>query len=366
LSAKRYAIVPGDGIGVEVTPQALRAMEAAAASEGLDVEVRVFPFGADHYLETGETLPEGMLDRFLEYDGLFMGAFGDPRVPDMRHAREILLATRFGLDLYANFRPVRCPTDRLCPLRGFGARDIDLVVFRENTEGSYVGVGGIFKKGTQDEVAIEQEINTRKGVERIIRLAFEYAREAARGRVTMSDKSNAMRHGHDLWQRTFHEIAEEYDDIESNHLFIDALAMELVRDPRPFEVIVTGNLFGDIITDLGAALQGGMGMATSANLHPGRTSMFEPVHGSAPDIAGQDVANPFGAVLTVAMMLEATGCVPAAERIERAVRECLEAGECTRDIGGTLTTTAAGDAVVRRLEKRADHDAERATGRGTR
>jgi len=346
---RTYAIVPGDGIGVEVSREAMAALSAVAEVEGIALAMDVFPFGAEHYLRTGETLPAGTLDRFRTYDAIFMGAFGDPRVPDMRHARDILLGTRFELDLFANIRPVRCPLERLNPLKAHRAEDIDFVVFRENTEGAYVGVGGIFKKGTPDEVAVQEDINTRKGVERIVRLAFEHARSAGRRRVTMSDKSNAMRFGHDLWQRAFREVAAEYAEIEADHYYVDALVMEMIRNPRAFDVVVTCNLFGDIVTDLGASLQGGMGMAVSANVHPGRTSMFEPVHGSAPDIAGRDIANPFGAILTAAAMLDHTGCAAAARRLERAVRECLADRACTRDVGGELGTSAAGRAVVERI-----------------
>ncbi len=235
------------------------------------------------------------------------------------------------------------------PLKNYKAADIDFVVFRENTEGAYVGIGGIFKKGTPDEVAIQEDVNTRKGVERIIRAAFEYARENGRRKVTMTDKSNALRYGHDLWTRVFAEVAAEYDGIESDHMFVDALVMQMVRDPRQFDVIVTCNMFGDIITDLGAQLQGGLGFACSGNINPTGTSMFEPVHGSAPDIAGTDTANPFAAILTAAMMLQHTGLPEAAARIEQAVQDCLEAGECTVELGGSLGTKAAGDAVVRRL-----------------
>jgi len=350
MSERRYAIIAGDGIGVEVTREALAVVRAACAVEGASPVLDELPYGAEHFLSTGETLPAGSFDRFRTYDAVFMGAFGDPRVPDMRHARDILLGTRFALDLYANVRPIRCLDDRLCPLRDYRAEDIDMVVFRENTEGLYVGVGGILKKDTPDEIAIQEEVNTRKGVERIVRAAFEFAQADGRHRVIMADKSNAMRFGHDLWQRCFREIAAEYPALESGHYYIDALAMEMIRDPRRLDVVVTNNLFGDIITDLGASLQGGLGMAASANVHPGRTSMFEPVHGSAPDIAGRDLANPFGAMLTAALMLRHTGLAKAGERIEHAVLDAVRSGACTRDIGGTLGTRAAGDAVVRRLE----------------
>jgi 3-isopropylmalate dehydrogenase len=349
---RRYAVVPGDGIGVDVTREAIKVLGAAADVAGVRLSLDTFDFSAEKYLQTGETLPPGMLERFRTYDAIFMGAFGDPRVPDMRHAADILLGTRFGLDLYANLRPVRCLHDRLCPLRGFTARDVDFVVFRENTEGLYVGMGGIFKKGTPDEIAIQEDVNTRKGVERIVRAAFEYARTHGRRKVTLSDKSNVLRYGHDLWQRVFAEAATEYPEIEAKHLFVDALTMQMVKDPRQFDVIVTCNMFGDIVTDLGAQLQGGLGMAASGNIRPDGTSMFEPVHGSAPKYAGQDTANPLGAILTAAMMLDHTGLAEPARWVEEAVVACLEARECTADVGGQLRCAATGDAVARRLMQR--------------
>ncbi|HEY6148040.1 MAG TPA: isocitrate/isopropylmalate family dehydrogenase, partial [Thermoanaerobaculia bacterium] len=305
-----------------------------------------------HYLATGETLPPGALDDLsTRFDAIFMGAFGDPRVPDMKHAADILLGTRFGLDLYVNYRPVRCLDDRLCPLKGFSARDVDFVVFRENTEGAYVGAGGNFKKATPDEVAVQEDVSTRKGVERIIRYAFEHARGRGRKRVVMSDKSNAMRFVGDLWQRTFAAVAAEYPDTQSSHLYVDALCLQIVKDPRQFDVIVTNNMFGDIVTDLGAALQGGLGMAASGNIHPGRVSMFEPVHGSAPKYAGTGKANPFGAILTIALMLEHLGKSEEAAAIERAVQACVAERRCTADVGGTLSTLEAGDAVCQALAR---------------
>ena len=275
-----------------------------------------------------------------------MGAFGDPRVPDMKHAADILLGARFQLDLYVNYRPVRCLDDRLSPLKSHGAGDIDFVVFRENTEGSYVGCGGNFKRGTPDEVAVQEDVSTRKGVERIVRHAFEFASSRGRRRVVMADKSNAMRYVGDLWQRTFAEVAARYPDIESSSLFVDALCMQIVKDPSQFDVIVTNNLFGDIVTDLAAALQGGLGMAASGNIHPGRVSMFEPVHGSAPKYAGTGRANPFGAILTVALMLDHLGRPQEAAAVEQAVQSCVRKCRCTRDVGGVLSTAQAGDAVV--------------------
>ena len=348
---RRYAMVPGDGIGIDVTAEAVKVLKAASRLFGFGLTLEHFDFGAERYLASGVTLPEGTLELWSQFDAVFMGAFGDPRVPDMKHAADILLGTRFRMDLYANVRPVRCLSERLCPLRHYAASDIDFVVFRENTEGAYAGMGGIFKKGTPDEIGIQEDVNTRKGVERIIRAAFAYAAAEGRTKVTMSDKSNALRHAHDIWQRVFHEVAAEYPGIQSNHLYVDALTMQLVKDPRQFEVIVTCNMFGDIVTDLGAALQGGLGMAASGNIHPGRTSMFEPVHGSAPKYAGTDTANPFGAILTAGMMLEHTGLVDAARAIEAAVVACLEARECTADVGGSLGARAATDAVVSRMTK---------------
>jgi 3-isopropylmalate dehydrogenase len=346
---RNYAILPGDGIGVDVTREAVKVLRAAEQSAGLQLDMEFFDYGAERYLRTGETLPDEALETLRGFDAIYMGALGDPRVPDMRHARDILLGTRFKLDLFMNLRPVRCFHDSLCPLKNFSAKDIDFVVFRENTEGLYVGMGGIFKKGTPDEVAIQEDVNTRKGVERIIRAAFDYAKQHGRKKVTMSDKSNALRFGHDLWQRVFFELAEQYPGIEANHLYVDALTMQMIKNPAQFDVIVTCNMFGDIITDLGAQLQGGLGMAASGNIHPGATSMFEPVHGSAPKYAGSDRSNPFAAILTAAMMLEHTGLPEPAAKIERAVTDCLSEGECTVDLGGKLGTAATGDAVARRV-----------------
>ena len=344
-------MVPGDGIGVDVTREAVKVLERVARLRASPLEPVVFPWSADHYLSTGVTVPPGAFeDLSRNYDAIFMGAFGDPRVPDMKHAAEILLGARFALDLYVNYRPVRCLDDRLCPLKRFSAADVDFVVFRENTEGSYVGAGGHLKKGTSDEVAVQEDVSTRKGVERIIRYAFEYARARGRKRVVMSDKSNAMRYVGDLWQRAFFEVAREYPDVESSHLYIDALCMQMVKDPRQFDVVVTNNMFGDIATDLGAALQGGLGMAASGNIHPGRISMFEPVHGSAPKYAGTGKANPFGAILTAGLLLEHLGHAVEAAAIERAVGRSLREGRATADVGGSLSTSAAGDAVCERIE----------------
>jgi 3-isopropylmalate dehydrogenase len=285
-----------------------------------------------------------------EFDAILAGAFGDPRVPSNKHAEDILLGIRRGLDLYINLRPVRLLDLRLTPLRAARAEDIDFVVFRENTEGAYCGAGGFLKKGTADEIATQEELNTRRGVERIIVAAFEYARANGRKRVTMADKSNVQRFGGDLWQRVFKEVSADYSEIEAKHQYVDAMAMFMVLDPSQFDVIVSNNLFGDILTDLGAAIQGGLGLAASGNIHPGRTSLFEPVHGSAPAIAGQGIANPVGAILTSAMMLEYLGNKKASQAIESAVVAAIANNETTRDLGGSLSTEQAGTAICRRLK----------------
>ncbi|HUF48294.1 MAG TPA: isocitrate/isopropylmalate dehydrogenase family protein [Vicinamibacterales bacterium] len=346
----RIAVIPGDGIGKEVTAQAVAVLRAVTSAGGRSLDLEQLPWSADHYLATGITIPEGGY-RYLadQFDAILLGALGDPRVPDNRHARDILLGTRFELDLYVNYRPVRLLDASLCPLKDRSAADVNFVVFRENTEGVYVGIGGRFKPGTPDEVAIQEEINTYKGVHRIIRHAFEFARATGRTHVCMADKSNAMREGHALWQRVFSEVAADFAGIEATHLYIDALAYELVRDPRRFEVIVTNNLFGDIITDLGGALQGGLGMAASGNLHPGRTSLFEPVHGSAPPLSGRNVANPMGAILSAALLLETLGWTDGARAIEDAVSAGLAAGQRTPDIGGTASTSGVGEWIAQEV-----------------
>lgn len=344
---QRIAVLPGDGIGKDVTAEAVKVLEAAKSRFSLPLEFVHLDWDADRYLRTGETMPPGALEDFRDnYSAIFIGAYGDPRVPDMKHAADILLGTRFGLDLYINFRPVKLYDRRLCPLKDKEEKDIDFVVFRENTEGAYVGIGGVFKKGTPDEIAIQEEVHTRKGVERIVRAAFEYARDNGRTKVTMADKFNVMQHAHGLWQRCFAEVAAEFPGIETEHFYVDALAMQLVRYPERFQVIVTNNMFGDILTDLGAALQGGLGLATSANLHPGRTSMFEPVHGSAPKYAGTGRANPVAAVLSAGLMLDYLGHAEAAKVVEDAVRRSILEDQTTVELGGTLTTSQVGDVLA--------------------
>jgi len=341
--AARIAVIPGDGIGKEVTPEAVRVLRAATARSGRSIEFVEFDWGADKYLREGITLPAGAVEMLRdEFDAILFGALGDPRVPTNQHAADILLGLRFKLDLYVNARPVELLHDRLTPLRDRTERDIRLTVFRENTEGLYVGVGGFFKKGTGDEIAVQEDVNSRKGVERIIRYAFDYAERNKLRRVCMSDKSNAMTFAHDLWQRVFKEVRQEFPGIESRHLYIDTLAMELVRDPSQFDVIVTCNLFGDIISDLGAQLAGGLGLAPSGNIHPGKTSLFEPVHGSAPNIAGKGIANPLGSILTAAMLLDFLGWEPEARITREAVKSALFNNYLTSDLGGDRSTNEVG------------------------
>jgi len=346
---KRIAVIPGDGIGKEVIPQAVNAIKASGAA----VEMTDFDWGADRYLRDGTTVPpDGFAMLTRDFDAILVGAFGDPRVKTNIHAKEILLGMRFKMDLYANVRPVRLLDAALCPLKGVEPKDVDFVVVRENTEGVYTDAGGVFKQGTPDEIATQEDINTRKGVERIVRYAFEYCQThnkldgSPRSKVLMCDKSNAMTHAGGLWQRVFKAVSGEYPKITAQHMYVDALCMQMVRDPRQFDVIVTNNMFGDIITDLAAGLQGGLGMAASGNIHPGRTSMFEPVHGSAPPIAGKNQANPLGAILTAAMMLWNLGFEKEADKIEAAVLEAVRQKKTTQDVGGSLGTREAGDWVA--------------------
>ena len=346
----RIAVIPGDGIGPEVIREAVRVLERVHETHGVELEFTHFDWGAEKFLREQVSLPTGALEMLTsDFDAILAGAFGDPRVPSNQHAEDILLGMRRGLDLYINLRPVRLLDERLTPLRNRKVDEIDFVVFRENTEGAYCGAGGFLKKGTADEIATQDELNTRRGVERIIVAAFEYARINGRKRVTMADKSNVQRFGGDLWQRVFKEVAADYSEIEASHQYVDAMAMFMVLDPSQYDVIVSNNLFGDILTDLGAAIQGGLGLAASGNIHPGQVSLFEPVHGSAPPLAGQGIANPVGAILTSAMMLEYLGHKEASRAIESAVRDSISNNETTRDLGGKLSTVDAGAAICKRL-----------------
>jgi 3-isopropylmalate dehydrogenase len=343
------AVIAGDGIGKDVTAEAVKVLATVSSVFGRSITLEHLPWSADHYLKTGETLPSNGYDLLRAFDAVFVGALGDPRVTDNRHARDILLGTRFELDLYVNYRPVKLLDDRLSPLKDRGRKDINFVVFRENTEGVYVSIGGRFKAGTDDEVAIQEEINTYKGVHRIIRHAFEFAKANGHTKVCMADKSNAMQQGHALWQRVFREVAAQYPGIAATHQYIDAMAMFLVKDPGQYQVVVTNNLFGDIITDIGGALQGGLGMAASGNIHPGKTSLFEPVHGSAPPLAGKNVANPIGAILSTALMCETLGATEESKAIEAAVEAAIVANQTTGDIGGKLGTREVGDWIAKKV-----------------
>jgi len=349
---KKIAVIPGDGIGIDVTKEVVKVLEVFQNEKELPVELVHFDYGADKYLATGISMPEEQFDDFRKnYDAIFIGALGDPRIPDMSHARDILLGTRFELDLYVNFRPIRLIDAKLCLLKDKTPEDVNFVVFRENTENMYVGVGGHLKKNTPDEVAIQTSINTRKGVERIIRYAFEYAQENGLTKVTMSDKSNALRFEGDLWQRVFEEVSADYPGIDANHWYIDALVMQMVKRPEQFEVIVTANMFGDIITDLGGQLQGGLGIAASGNLNPGHISMFEPVHGSAPKYAGQNIANPIAAIISAQIMLEYLGFKEEGQLIENAVIEAVQTDNTTRDLGGNLGTKETGNFICEHIVK---------------
>jgi 3-isopropylmalate dehydrogenase len=347
---KRIAVIPGDGIGPEVLREAVRVIRHLQQTRGLEVELVDFDWGAEKFLREGVTLPDGALEMLSrEFHAILAGAFGDPRIPTNKHAEDILLGMRRGLDLYINLRPVRLLHERLTPLINRKTNEIDFVVFRENTEGAYCAAGGFLKHGTADEIALQDEINTRRGVERIIIAAFEYARANNRTRVTMADKSNVQRFGGDLWQRVFKEVAAGYPEISANHQYVDAMAMHMVLDPSQYQVIVTNNLFGDILTDVGAAIQGGLGLAASGNIHPGKVSLFEPVHGSAPPLAGKGIANPIGSILTLAMMLEYLGFQKLSDEVEAAVRAAVSENETTRDLGGELSTEQAGAAIIARL-----------------
>jgi 3-isopropylmalate dehydrogenase len=349
---RRIAVVPGDGIGPEVIGEGQKVLRWLDQRMGLGLDMVQKDWGAERYLREGRGMDKDALPSLrADYDAVYFGALGDPRIPDMAHGREILLGMRQGLDLYANMRPIQCLHDKLSPLKGKGPREINFVCFRENTEDMYVSLGGTFKEGSDDEVAQDISINTRKGVERILRYAFEYAKATGRKKVTMTDKHNAIRFGGGLWKRTFEALKPQYPDIATDHLFVDVAAMEFVRKPERFDVVVGNNLFGDILTDLGAALMGGLGLAASANVHPGRIGMFEPVHGSAPDIAGKGIANPLAAFSTAALMLDFLEVPAAAKALNDAVTACVADGPQTPDMGGKANTQDVTAFVSERLQR---------------
>ena len=345
----RVAVIGGDGIGPEVTREACRVLRAVAGAGLADLDLVDFPHGADHYLATGETLSRATFESLRDdFDAILFGAVGDPRVPDGRHARDLLLGLRVRLDLFLNRRPLRLRAPELSPLRSADAAPIDFEIFRENTEGLYVGVGRVEHEGTPGEVAVSEAVASRFAVERIVRWTFEHAapREL---RVTLADKANAVPHMFGLWRRVFSEVASEYPGVESEMRYVDALAMEIVRAPGRFGVIVTSNLLGDILSDLGAEVVGGPGLAPSANVNPGMHGLYEPVHGSAPDIVGTGRANPMAAVLSAALLLRDHGAAEAARTVEAAVDAALASGVRTPDLGGSATTAEVGAWLVERV-----------------
>lgn len=342
MTTKQIAVIPGDLAGNEVVPEAVAVLKALSLPFSYeDLEV-----GAEPVLRGEPAMSEETFQRASAADAILFGAIGDPRVPDVGYPAQVLFRLRFDLDLYVNLRPARLYDDRLSPLRQEERRPVDLLVVRENSEGLYSGVGGRFRSGTEEEIAVQEDVNTYRGVTRII----EYAFTQARRQVLMVDKSNALAHSGALWQERWNTIKARHPEIKTGHGYVDAIAMKLVQDPSQYEVIVTNNMFGDILSDITSALIGGLGLAPSANINPETgKGMFEPVHGSAPDIAGKGVVNPLGAILTAALMTRHLGFGDAAERIENAVIGAVRAGECTRDIGGSLSTREAGQAVIRRL-----------------
>ena len=326
MKTYRIAVIGGDGIGPEVTREGLKVLRRAAELEGFAIEATEYPFGAEHYLKSGEGLPAGFLDEARKYHAVLLGAIGDPRIEVGMLERAIISGLRFGLDLFVNLRPVKLYAESLCPLKGKKPSDIDAIVVRENTEDVYAGIGGFLKKGTPDEVALQQMIFTRKGVERVVRYSFDLCRRRAkRKKLTMIDKANAVG-AMDLWTRVFEEVGREYPDVARDHAYIDAACMWLVKNPESFDTVVVSNMFGDIFTDLGAAIQGGMGVAASGNIHPGRVSMFEPIHGSAPKHAGRNVASPIGAILAGQMLLDHVGEAEAAALVSSAVQALFTEG----------------------------------------
>jgi len=350
VNQKEYqiAVIPGDGIGPEVTREAIKVLKAASRKTGFCYRLINYDFGAERYLKTGETLPDSALEELKQMDAIFLGAVGDPRVEPGILEKGILLKLRFGLDQYINLRPVKLYPGVWTPLKDKGPEDIDFVIVRENTEGLYLGVGGFIKKGTPDEVAIQEMVNTRKGVERCVRFAFEYAKKRNRKKkVTLCDKANVLTYAHDLWRRVFREVGEEYPDIEKDYAFVDATCMWMIKNPEWFDVIVTCNMFGDIITDLGAMIQGGMGVAAGANINPEGVSMFEPIHGSAPKYTGKNVINPMAAICAMQMLLDVIGENRAAEIVEKAVERTFASGKL-KDLStrSGLKTNEIGNMVV--------------------
>ncbi len=348
----RIALIPGDGIGKEVVPGGVKVLEASA--RGFTLSFEQFDWGCAYYLRTGRMMPADGLELLRPFDAIYLGAIGHPTVPDHISLRELLLRIRFGFDLYANLRPVEILPGLETPLRGKTAADIHMLFIRENSEGEYCGIGGRFKRSTADEVAIQQAVFTRKGIERILRYAFEQARRRPRKRLASATKSNAMQYSMVLWDEVLREVAGAYPDVTVANYHVDALAARMITHPESLDVVVASNLFADILTDLGGALQGSLGLAASANLNPTERlgpPMFEPVHGSAPDIAGRSIANPIAAIWTAALMMEHLGETSAARRIMNALRAVTGEGRVrTPDLGGQNTTEHFVSAVVEKTQ----------------
>jgi 3-isopropylmalate dehydrogenase len=349
----KIAVIPGDGTGPEVIREGRKVLAALAELEGIEYEERVFDYGGDRYLSTGEVLPEGAVEELRGFDAIYLGAVGHPEVKPGILEQGLLLRLRFELDQYVNLRPVKLYPGVETPLKDKGPDEIDFVVVRENTEGLYVGSGGFLRKGTPEEVAVQESVNTRMGVERCIRFAFDYARRRdMRKKVTLCGKTNVLTFAWDLWERVFYEVAEEYPDVEVDYAHVDATCMWMVKNPEWFDVIVTDNMFGDIITDLGAMIQGGMGIAAGGNINPQGTSMFEPIGGSAPKYAGKNVINPLAAICALQMMLDQLGEERAAARLEQAVmRVCGNDMKSMQAGRMGMTTSEVGDLVVRYLSE---------------
>jgi 3-isopropylmalate dehydrogenase len=319
---KKIGVVRGDGVGSEVVEEGLRMLRHVAERTGFDYETIEYPWGADHYVETGETMPDSVLSEYRELDAILLGAIGDPRVETGLLERAIIGGIRWKLDMYINLRPIKLYHADLCPLKDKQPEDVDMVFVRENTESLYCQIHGVFKQGTPDEITTQEMVNTRKGVERAVRYAFELAHKRPRRKLTLVDKANALR-SQDLWTRVFAEVGQEFPDVETDHAYIDAACMWMVKNPEWFDVAVVDNMFGDIIPDLGAIIQGGLGVAASGNIHPGRVSMFEPIHGSAPKYRGKGVACPIATIAAVGMMLDFLGNADGAARIDGAIGRAL-------------------------------------------
>jgi 3-isopropylmalate dehydrogenase len=347
--AYEIAVIPGDGTGPEVINEGLKVLKAVAERTNTRYNTTLYDFGGERYLKTGETLPDSAIEELSTFDSIYLGAIGHPDVRPGILEKEILLKIRFSLDLYINLRPVKLYDGVDTPLKDRGPEHIDFVVVRENSEGIYTGSGGFFKKGTPDEIAIQDSINTRKGVERCLRFAFEYCRKRnGRKKLTLCGKTNVLTYAFDLWERAFQEVGNEYPDIERDYAHVDAICMWMVKNPEWFDVIVTDNMFGDIITDLGAMIQGGMGIAAGGNINPEGTSMFEPIGGSAPKYQGKSVINPLAAIMAGQMMLENLGEVEAARLIEKSVMKVIKENMKSMDAGRMgMSTTEVGDTAAK-------------------